>query len=70
VGGSSKVSHGGLKEDFVSITKDIAETVPGPAIRMGLAGMSYYVLRNLPTEIATRWYSVCWDLFGELVLLE
>ena len=39
VGGSSKAGHGGLKEDFVSITKDIAETVPEPVMRMGLAGV-------------------------------
>lgn len=38
MGGSSKSAHGGLKEDFVSITKDIAVTVPEPAMKVGLAG--------------------------------
>ncbi|KAG8737480.1 hypothetical protein FRC11_002017 [Ceratobasidium sp. 423] len=36
--GSSKTKHGGLKDDFVSITREIAVTVPEPAMRMGLAG--------------------------------
>lgn len=36
--GSSKTSHGGLKDDFLSITRDIAVTVPDPAMKMGLAG--------------------------------
>ncbi|KAG8747521.1 hypothetical protein FRC10_000657 [Ceratobasidium sp. 414] len=34
----SKKGHGGIKEDFISITKEIAEIVPNPALRMGLAG--------------------------------
>ncbi|CAE7142361.1 unnamed protein product [Rhizoctonia solani] len=38
LGGSSKASHGGLKDDFMSITRDIAVTVPEPAMRVGLAG--------------------------------
>jgi len=53
LGGSSKAGHGGLREDFVSITKDIAETVPGPAIRMGLAGGIPYI----GTSLATLYYS-------------
>ncbi|KAG9127595.1 hypothetical protein FRC07_011913 [Ceratobasidium sp. 392] len=51
--GSSKVGLGGIKEDFVSITKEIAETVPNPALRMGLAGGIPYV----GTSLATLYYS-------------
>ncbi|CAE6448717.1 unnamed protein product [Rhizoctonia solani] len=44
--GSSKASHGGLKEDFVSITRDIAVTVPEPAMKVGLAGERDTLRRN------------------------
>ncbi|QRV72744.1 hypothetical protein RhiJN_00758 [Ceratobasidium sp. AG-Ba] len=53
LGGSSKSAHGGLKEDFVSITRDIATTVPTPVMRMGLAGGIPYV----GTSLATLYYS-------------
>lgn len=54
VGGSSKATHGaGLKEDFVSITKDIALTVPDPAMKVGLAGGLPYV----GTALASVYYS-------------
>ncbi|KDN50933.1 hypothetical protein RSAG8_00562, partial [Rhizoctonia solani AG-8 WAC10335] len=50
--GSSK-SHGGLKEDFVSITRDIAVTVPEPAMKVGLAGGIPYV----GTALASVYYA-------------
>ncbi|KAF8607629.1 hypothetical protein BDV93DRAFT_505037 [Ceratobasidium sp. AG-I] len=53
LGGSSKTAHGGLKEDFVSITKDIAETVPNPVLRMGLAGGLPYI----GTSFASLYYA-------------
>ncbi|CAE6455637.1 unnamed protein product [Rhizoctonia solani] len=52
LGGSSK-GHGGLKDDFVSITRDIAVTVPEPAMRIGLAGGIPYV----GTALASVYYS-------------
>ncbi|KAG8721484.1 hypothetical protein FRC08_012617 [Ceratobasidium sp. 394] len=51
--GSSKIGHGGIKEDFISITKEIAETVPSPALKMGLAGGVPYI----GTSLATLYYS-------------
>jgi len=53
LGGSSKGAHGGLKEDFASITRDIAETVPQPVLRMGLAGGLPYV----GTSLAALYYA-------------
>ncbi|KAG8796766.1 hypothetical protein FRC12_000016 [Ceratobasidium sp. 428] len=48
-----KQAHGGIKEDFISITKEIAETVPDPALKMGLAGGIPYI----GTSLATLYYS-------------
>lgn len=53
LGGSSKSAHGNLKDDFVSITRDIATTVPTPALRVGLAGGIPYI----GTSLATIYYS-------------
>ncbi|CAE6445525.1 unnamed protein product [Rhizoctonia solani] len=51
--GSSKSEHGGLKEDFVSITRDIAVTVPDPAMKVGLAGGIPYI----GTALASVYYA-------------
>ncbi|CAE6391865.1 unnamed protein product [Rhizoctonia solani] len=51
--GSSKSGHGGMKEDFVSITRDIAVTVPDPAMKVGLAGGIPYV----GTALASVYYA-------------
>lgn len=53
LGGSSKASHGGLKEDFTSITRDIAITVPEPVMKVGLAGGIPYV----GTALASVYYA-------------
>ncbi|KAJ1308616.1 hypothetical protein OPQ81_004314 [Rhizoctonia solani] len=53
LGGSSKSKHGGLKDDFVSITRDIAVTVPEPAMTVGLAGGIPYI----GTALASVYYA-------------